>query len=57
MRADLIDIDGYEYPQAIGCPEITLPEIKLRGASTEYREEFGRPSRGWPVPCLEHELY
>jgi hypothetical protein len=28
MRADLIDIDGYEYPQVIECPEITLLEIE-----------------------------
>lgn len=27
-RADLMDIDGYEYPQPIECPEITSSEIE-----------------------------
>jgi ribonuclease HI len=28
LMADLSDIDGYEYPQAIECPEITSSEIE-----------------------------
>jgi hypothetical protein len=28
LRADLSDINGYEYPPATECPEITLREIK-----------------------------
>jgi hypothetical protein len=28
-RADLLDINGYEYPPAIKCPEITLREIEM----------------------------
>ena len=28
LQADLSDINGYEYPQPIECPEITMPEIK-----------------------------
>jgi ribonuclease HI len=27
-QADLSDINGYEYPQPIECPEITMPEIE-----------------------------
>jgi ribonuclease HI len=34
-RADLSDIEGYQYPPAIECPDITGPEIEkvIRGAS------------------------
>jgi ribonuclease HI len=28
LQADLSDVNGYEYPQPIECPEITLPEIE-----------------------------
>jgi ribonuclease HI len=28
LQADLSDINGYEYPQPIECPEITMPEIE-----------------------------
>ena len=28
LRADLLDINGYEYPQTIECPEITPSEIE-----------------------------
>jgi ribonuclease HI len=29
LKADLSDINGYEYPPAIECPEITLREIEI----------------------------